>query len=181
MLVGRQFVGVQQPSSRAREFEQRSAQGSDRREALIGIARHRPQNDGFELGRKLRLQLARRRKFAAHDALNQGVNRGLFDRPSPRNALIQNHAQRILIRPVIDVLGPLRLLRRHVLRSAQKRARTGQRLRIAGVHDFRDAEVEHLGPEAAALFGQKNILGLEIAVHYPDVVSRSNRGHYWQK
>ena len=68
---------------------------------------------------------------------------------------------------MVDVLLGLRLLRRHVVRRAEGRARLRHALVGAalGALEFRDAEVEHLGEVGiAAALDQVDVLGLEIAV-----------------
>jgi hypothetical protein len=101
---------------------------------------------------------------------DDGVHAVAVEGTPARDHLVENHAERVDVGGGADVSLAHALLGRHVKRRAEQRA--GARF----VHLFeplafelRDTEVEHLdlpSPQAMRIGDEKEIVGLEIAVHH---------------
>ncbi len=92
--------------------------------------------------------------------------------------LVEDHAHGPDVGPPVHVALAERLLGRHVPGRADESSRRRHRGlgRIVGLEQLRDAEVEHLGDRRAALVGEKDVVGLEVAVHDAAGVRGADRG-----
>ncbi len=76
---------------------------------------------------------------------------------------------------MVELPFPPGLLRGHVRRGAQKRARSGE-LRLLVLHEFRDAEIDQLHHRRCVVLSrQKNVLGFQIPVDNPVLMRRGER------
>src|SRR5271170_1422263 len=81
-----------------------------------------------------------------------------------RDALVHDSGQREHVGPQVDRLETLRLLRRHVVRTADRRAEHGELLPISG-GVFGAAEVEELYDISLSSAAEKQVVRLEITVN----------------
>jgi len=90
--------------------------------AFAAVLLHRLHDDGGELFRDvaMRRTFLRRSDIPVRDVEQYLVDRVALDRTLERQDLVQDRAQRIDVRPMVDQLQlPLRLFRRHVRRRAR--------------------------------------------------------------
>ena len=118
--------------------------------------------------------LPRPGRRTAHDRLKHNEQTVRFERPTSRQAFIQDDSERVLIarRPrrsrVHDLLGG------KVERRPDHRARPRQRSPADDVVALRDAEIQHLGLDRVRPRRQEDVLGLQIPVRDARLV----RGHH---
>jgi hypothetical protein len=119
----------------------------------------------------------RARVFAAPlaDRREQPEERGGVVGAAPAEALVEHHPEGVLIAPrvppgAVDLLGAEVEGRAHEVSAGARGAR-----RVVGAGH---AEVEHLRHDASEGAGEKEVLGLEVAVHHPRGMHRVDRGHH---
>src|SRR5262249_53876263 len=88
-----------------------------------------------------------------------------FEWPFAAGALVEDHAERVDVRPRVDVRLAPYLLGRHVERRSDGRAFLGdaERPRELAV-ELRDAEIEDLHERLAVALDDEEVLGFEISV-----------------
>jgi hypothetical protein len=152
------------------------------REAVLGVDRHRALDGVGEALREARHSLRDRLVVAVVDLEDERRERLRFVRPAPRQALVEHHADRVEVRARVDVLHAERLLRRHVVRRAHRRA--GARLVAlirALAEELRDPEIEELGRRRPLLVElDEDVLGLEIAVDDAGACATARPSSTWQ-
>jgi hypothetical protein len=133
------------------------------------------QDDLLDRRRDQRRQPARRRR-RLRDLLDQHGAHGLaVERHLPAQHLEQQHAERVDVGAVIDLLALARL-GRHVLRRPEDDAGGGEVLRAALGHHLGQAEIEQLDERRiTAPLEQHHVVGLEVAVDDPGGVGRRQR------
>ncbi len=166
-LDAAELVGPEGVGARAREGEHGVAEREDGGVAVLGPEAHRAGDDGVEGGGDARPEGRGRGRAAARDLGHQLVDaRAVAEGEVAGRALVDHHAERVLIAPGVEVLHPVDdLLGRHVRRRAQELARAGERHRGAALGDLRDAEVEQDGVLAVGPApGEEDVVRLEVAV-----------------
>lgn len=151
-------------------------------EAIALLPRHGPQDHPFEVGGQPRAVQVRRVEVALGDGVHEpheGAGLG-GEGAHAGGAFVQDHAQRVLIGPCVQVAVAPRQLGRDIVRRAQKR-RVGGQLGGGVFHDLRDAEVEHLCRDIVVPAPrQEDVGGLQIAVHHPLHVGGVHRRQHRQ-
>ena len=124
--------------------------------ARAGRAAQRTQHDRFEIGRHAG-ETARRRRVGVLDGVEHLLAVLARERQPAGQHLVEHDAERPDVRAMVEG-GAARLLRRHVGRRSERRARVRQ----PHVLDLGEPEVEHLD----ALVGRHHqVGGLHVAVH----------------
>ncbi len=123
----------------------------------LGVLLHAPLDDGLEK----RGHVVPERRDALRCLVDDRVEHSVLivggERTLPRDHLVERHAERPDVGPVIDPPAA-RLLRRHVGHRADRRA-LSRSARLTG--ERRQAEVEDLGP---AVLCDEDVGGLDVAV-----------------
>ena len=100
--------------------------------------------------------------------MSQGIG---VEGPLPREALIEDDAQRVDVGARIQAHFAADLLGRHVVRRSERGALLRQRHAPGFARvEFRYAEVEDLHERASVLFCDEQVVGLQIAVDDPGLV-----------
>ena len=126
---------------------------------LRGILLEALLDDPLELHRNSRAERRHRLGLLVHDRVERRLLILAGKCMLPRQHLIEHNPERPDVGPLIDLL-PARLLRRHVLRRAERRAR----LRELHPGELREAEVDDLHE---TVFRDENIRRLDVAVNDP--------------
>src|SRR5215470_4156752 len=96
-LLGK-LLGMSHPDALRSKGEQREPERPHSREASVRCARHRGQDHFLESRGKIWVELPWRREIALNDPMDELVERRLFHGAAPRYALVEDHADGILIR-----------------------------------------------------------------------------------
>ncbi len=144
---------------------QGSPEVGHRGESLGRLEAHGPQDDGLELGGKRRLQGAGGPRRTRGDGLQHGVEAVAIEGALARQALVGDHAERILIARRPRRAAAHDLLGGEVAGGPDEGAALGP---IGPLHD-RDPEVEDLGLRRLRLLRplarrEEDVLRLEVAV-----------------
>jgi hypothetical protein len=128
---------------------------------------------------------AERRRVDRADGEDQITERAGLERPLPRQALVEHHAQRVDVALGVDGARPAQLLEAHVIRRPDGRARARERVvQLRGRH-LHDPEVEDrderevvgrlafrprdLGVGVGRI-GQVHVVGLQVPMNEADAV-----------
>ena len=120
---GRTGGDVDEPATRLvdRDRERRPGELAASRVALLGLLRQRPGDHGVERGRQLRPPGARRRRLRLEVREHHGELRVTPERRLPDETLVEHAAERVDVRPPVDLL-PGDLLGGDVVDGAQELA-----------------------------------------------------------
>ena len=158
-----------------RDRERRPGELAAARVALLRLLRQRPGDHGVERRRQLRPLRARRRRLRFEVREHDRELRVAPERRLPDEALVEHAAERVDVRPPVDLLAG-DLLGGDVVDRAQQMAvvaepgLVGDPLREAEVR-----QVDVVGAVGAGARVEQHVGGLHVAMHEPARVGRIER------